>query len=147
MIGGKIMGQLFIHTMKKLKRAIEEKGSIRSLAEFLDMNPSTVSRWFAEGRSPDFRGLAIILEHLGVRIVFPDERVRHDKAVHSDEEAAKRTDELERENGELKSELLRKEGAIAILKEQLTEMRDERDKGRKPYADSQAKEGREEKIA
>lgn len=68
------METLFDETLRKLQAAIHSEGSIRKVAEKLDLNPSTVSRWFSEGRSPDFRALTVLLEHFGVRIVFPGDR-------------------------------------------------------------------------
>lgn len=62
---------MFEETLSKLRAAIQSEGSIRKVAERLDLNPSTVSRWFAEGRSPEFRALTVLLEHFGVKIVFP----------------------------------------------------------------------------
>lgn len=64
---------MYKDAMQKLHEAIRSRGSIRSLAEELDLNPSTVSRWFAEDRSPDFRTLTILFEYFGVRIVFPND--------------------------------------------------------------------------
>lgn len=62
---------MFEETLRKLQAAIRAEGSIRKVSEQLDLNPSTVSRWFAEGRSPDFRALTVLFEHFRVRIVFP----------------------------------------------------------------------------
>ncbi len=113
------MRSLFESTMAQLKSAIEERGSIRSLADALDMNPSTVSRWFSEGRSPDFRGLAEIFAYLGVQIVFPGESPKEGQSGGAPEkDLLARIAELEKEN-------FRKEGAIALLKEQLAEARGE----------------------
>ena len=112
------MSTLFDNTMKKLEKAIEERGSIRSMAERLDLNPSTVSRWFAENRSPDFRGLAIILEYLGVQILFPGENGQSQN-VPDTNELAEQIQRLKNKNKELHDELLRREGAIQVLKEQL----------------------------
>lgn len=67
------METMFEETIRKLQAAILSEGSIRKVAEKLDLNPSTLSRWFAEGRSPDFRALTVLFEHFGVRIVFPDD--------------------------------------------------------------------------
>lgn len=67
------MEKMFEETLNKLQTAIRAEGSIRKVADKLDLNPSTVSRWFAEGRSPDFRALTVLFEHFGVRIVFPGE--------------------------------------------------------------------------
>ena len=65
------MDNLFKETLAKVQAKILEEGSIRSFAQRLDMNPTTISRWFAEQRSPDFQSLCIILEYFNARIVFP----------------------------------------------------------------------------
>ena len=52
---------LFESTMRRTKEIIQKNGSIRSVAEKLETNPSTITRWFAEeGRAPRFDALAKI---------------------------------------------------------------------------------------
>lgn len=70
---------LFESTMRRTKEIIQKNGSIRSLAEKLDTNPSTITRWFAEeGRAPRFDALAKIFEFFSVEIVFPGEDPKRD---------------------------------------------------------------------
>ena len=65
---------LFESTMRRTKEIIQKNGSIRSVAEKLETNPSTITRWFAEeGRAPRFDALAKIFEFFSVEIVFPGE--------------------------------------------------------------------------
>ena len=111
------MSSLFADTMKKLEAAISERGSIRAMAEKLDLNSSTISRWFAEGRIPDFRALSIIFEYLGVHIVFPGE-----KDTPQDKKISELTDEVRALKEALekkKIQLIRAEGGLDELREQL----------------------------
>lgn len=66
------MTNLYENTIEGLKKAIAEKGSIRSVCDKLNLNPSTVSRWLSEeGRGPNFRIMATLLEHVNAAIYFP----------------------------------------------------------------------------
>ena len=61
---------LFESTMRRTKEIIQKNGSIRSVAEKLETNPSTITRWFAEeGRAPRFDALAKIFEFFSVEIL------------------------------------------------------------------------------
>ena len=72
---------LFESTMRRTKEIIQKNGSIRSLAEKLETNPSTITRWFAEeGRAPRFDALAKIFEFFSVDIVFPGENQKRHSA-------------------------------------------------------------------
>lgn len=69
------MDTLYQQTLDKLRELIEKNGSIRGIAEMLDLNPSTVSRWFQPaGNSPNFLLLCKIMEHFSVQIIFPGDR-------------------------------------------------------------------------
>lgn len=128
------MDTLFKDTMAKVQAKILEEGSIRSFAQRLDMNPTTISRWFAEKRSPDFQSLCTILEYFNARIVFPGDQDPRDKEhpTQGSEKPTNLSRQLARalkENSELTKKLdtLRSERDIAIgqtqaLKEQIARL-------------------------
>lgn len=66
------MNTLFETTLRHLKKAADQRGSIRKLAELSNTNPTTLSRWLAGDRKPDFYELSSLLDALGARILFPD---------------------------------------------------------------------------
>ena len=77
---------LFESTMRRTKEIIQKNGSIRSVAEKLETNPSTITRWFAEeGRAPRFDALAKIFEFFSVEIVFPGENQKRDEVRQLEE--------------------------------------------------------------
>ncbi len=124
------MENLFRTTMAQLQAKIQEEGSIRSLAQRLDMNPTTISRWFAEQRSPDFQSLCIILEYFGARIVFPGapspmDDSKSDISSHTSNlsrqlvQAKKDVDELRRQIDAIRTERDISIGQAQALKEQI----------------------------
>ena len=113
------MDTLFKDTLAKVQAKILEEGSIRSFAQRLDMNPTTISRWFAEQRSPDFQSLCKILEYFNARIVFPDDQEPADTSPRGSEKPANLSRQLAhalKENVELskKIDALRSERDIAL---------------------------------
>ena len=126
------MDNLFKETLAKVQAKILEEGSIRSFAQRLDMNPTTISRWFAEQRSPDFQSLCIILEYFNARIVFPGDPSGGDKQGDSPRpdtrppNLSRQLAQMSRENAELRQQLdlMRTErdmarGQAQALKEQI----------------------------
>ena len=123
MLRWKTMNSLFKDTLAKIQSKISAEGSVRKFALRHQMNPTTISRWFAEQRSPDFQSLCIILEHFGARIVFPDDPDPKSEtpapAVPETERPTTITRQLSqalKENTELKKQMdvLRTERDIAI---------------------------------
>ncbi|MDD2966629.1 MAG: helix-turn-helix transcriptional regulator [Desulfovibrionaceae bacterium] len=109
------MKNLFISTMNKLASSIKREGSIRQAAISLDMNPTTVSRWFSEERSPDFKLLCLLLERYGVDIVFPeDEKISPD---------ARRVLELEHTNKVLEKKNIELQAQVDILRDMMQQQR------------------------
>lgn len=51
--------------------AARQAGSIRKLAEALDMNANTISRWLSGDRSPSVIEAAKIMERIGAKLVMP----------------------------------------------------------------------------
>lgn len=126
------MDNLFKETLAKVQAKILEEGSIRSFAQRLDMNPTTISRWFAEQRSPDFQSLCIILEYFNARIVFPGDPGDGDRQGGSPRPDTKPLNlsrqlaHVTKENAELRQQLdlMRTErdmarGQVQALKEQV----------------------------
>ena len=120
------MDTLFKKTMARVRAKISEEGSIRSFAQRLDMNPTTISRWFAENRSPDFENLCIILEYFNARIVFPEDLPP--KAPSPVEGEA--TPPHPKEPTNLSHQLAQARREISSLRKQLEAMRSERDMAR-----------------
>lgn len=111
----KIMKEsLFESTMRRTKEIIQKNGSVRSLAEKLETNPSTITRWFAEeGRAPRFDALAKIFEFFSVEIVFPGENQKLDEVKNLENQIKILTKKLEQ--AEKQKDLL--EAQVSILKE------------------------------
>lgn len=129
------MDNLFKETLAKVQAKILEEGSIRSFAQRLDMNPTTISRWFAEQRSPDFQSLCTILEYFNARIVFPGDPSGGDKQGDSPRpdtrppNLSRQLVQMSRENAELRQQLdhMRTErdmarGQVQALREQLARL-------------------------
>ena len=99
---------LFESTMRRTKEIIQKNGSIRSVAEKLETNPSTITRWFAEeGRAPRFD------EFFSVEIVFPGENQKRDEVRQLEEKIEALLKDLhstEKERDALKAQ-------VEILKE------------------------------
>lgn len=108
---------LFESTMRRTKEIIQKNGSIRSLAEKLETNPSTITRWFAEeGRAPRFDALAKIFEFFSVEIVFPGENAHVDEVKNLEKKVSHLEEELKnvtRERDILRGQL---EVAVEIAK-------------------------------
>lgn len=100
---------LFESTMRRTKEIIQKNGSIRSLAEKLETNPSTITRWFAEeGRAPRFDALAKIFEFFSVEIVFPGENQKRDEVRQLEEKIEALLNDLhsaEKERDALKAQV------------------------------------------
>ena len=60
--------------LKAIKAAADTTGSIRRLAETLDMSPPTISRWLAGTRSPSVAEAAKVLDMIGARVVIPSQQ-------------------------------------------------------------------------
>lgn len=54
-----------------IKTAVEQVGSIRKLADSLNMSPPTISRWLAGTRSPSVVEAAKVLDLIGARVNIP----------------------------------------------------------------------------
>ena len=100
---------LFESTMRRTKEIIQKNGSIRSLAEKLETNPSTITRWFAEeGRAPRSDALAKIFEFFSVEIVFPGENQKRDEVRQLEEKIEALLNDLhsaEKERDALKAQV------------------------------------------
>ena len=97
--------------MRRTKEIIQKNGSIRSVAEKLETNPSTITRWFAEeGRAPRFDALAKIFEFFSVEIVFPGENQKRDEVRQLEEKIEALLNSTEKERDALKAQ-------VEILKE------------------------------
>ncbi len=96
---------LFESTMRRTKEIIQKNGSIRSVAEKLETNPSTITRWFD--------ALAKIFEFFSVEIVFPGENQKRDEVRQLEEKIEALLKDLhstEKERDALKAQ-------VEILKE------------------------------
>lgn len=60
--------------LKAIKAAADATGSIRRLAESLDMSPPTISRWLAGTRSPSVTEAAKVLDMIGARVIIPSQQ-------------------------------------------------------------------------
>lgn len=117
---------LFDSTMRRTQEHILKNGSMKRLAEKLDTNLSTITRWFAEkGRSPRFDMLAKIFEELSIKIVFPDDPSPHQTEAEAlsakVEELQARLAETEKERDTLRIQ-------IEILKDILRPQTSENEK-------------------
>lgn len=68
------MSKFFDDIMAILKAGQSQYGSARKLAQAVEMNPSTLTKWLAEKgnqnqRSPNIRELGPIMDLLGARVV------------------------------------------------------------------------------
>lgn len=131
------MNTLFEEVMNKLEKIIKKQGSIRSLAEKLDLNPSTVSRWFPEKRSPDFRMLAVIFEYLDVKIVFPEDMQSNatDALLNENTLLKHRLDALERERDMYKNKW---DGYLETIREEANAKEYAKQQGNSPIFQKKA---------
>lgn len=65
---------LYDDTLKRVEREIRNRyGSVRKFADFADVNPTMLTRWFSKSRVADFGKLSSILETLGAKVTFPED--------------------------------------------------------------------------